>query len=190
MAIDVKSIVIDALLSLVEDEGVPLERITVKRILERSGVSRQTFYNHFLDKNDLICQTYEKRMVVAFNDAGPAFDYRDELAYALRRMRGHGEFLRQACHMTGQNNLSDHMLERARNFDLAWHERLLGTTLPDEMRLATIYHVTASVQITIAWILSGFAESEETLADLICQMRSIGMGRYFEESEAPSNPYA
>jgi hypothetical protein len=92
--------------------------------------------------------------------------------------------------MTGQNNLSDHMLERARNFDLAWHERLLGTTLPDEMRLATIYHVTASVQITIAWILSGFAESEETLADLICQMRSIGMGRYFEESEAPSNPYA
>jgi AcrR family transcriptional regulator len=85
MAIDVKSIVIDALLSLVEDEGVPLERITVKRILECSGVSRQTFYNHFLDKNDLICQTYEKRMVVAFNDAGPAFDYRDELAYALRR---------------------------------------------------------------------------------------------------------
>lgn len=66
MAIDVESLVIDALLELVEAEGIPLERVTVKRILERSGVSRQTFYNHFLDKNDLICQTYERRMVRAY----------------------------------------------------------------------------------------------------------------------------
>ena len=34
MAIDVERIVIDALLALVEDEGVPLERVTVKRILD------------------------------------------------------------------------------------------------------------------------------------------------------------
>ena len=59
MAIDVERLVMDALLALVEDEGVPLERVTVKRLLERSGVSRQTFYNHFLDKNDLICRLYE-----------------------------------------------------------------------------------------------------------------------------------
>ena len=49
MAIDVEAIVIDALLDLVVGDGVPLERVTVKSILERSGVSRQTFYNHFLD---------------------------------------------------------------------------------------------------------------------------------------------
>jgi AcrR family transcriptional regulator len=67
MAINVKSLVIDALLELVEVEGIPLERVTVKRILEKSGVNRQTFYNHFLDKNDLICQAYERRMVRAFN---------------------------------------------------------------------------------------------------------------------------
>ena len=54
MAIDIEGIVMDTLLTLVEDEGVPLERVTVKQLLERSGVSRQAFYNHFLDKNDLI----------------------------------------------------------------------------------------------------------------------------------------
>ena len=191
MAIDVESIVIDTLLELVEEEGVPLERVTVKTLLERSGVSRQTFYNHFLDKNDLICQVYEQRMVPAFNDADRFFFYRSELEKSLRKMREHGEFLRQACHMTGQNNLCDHMLERARKFDLAWHQRLVDGDLPEGLRLATNYHVSASVQITIAWILAGFAESEESLADLICQMRGIGMGGYFGGgTDNPSNPYA
>ena len=87
MAIDVKSIVMDALLALVEDDGVPLERVTVKRLLERSGVSRQTFYNHFLDKNDLICQTYERRMVRAFNGTPRGFAFRDELERSLAHMR-------------------------------------------------------------------------------------------------------
>ena len=40
MAIDIEGIVMDTLLTLVEDEGVPLERVTVKQLLERSGVSR------------------------------------------------------------------------------------------------------------------------------------------------------
>ena len=191
VAIDVESIVIDALLSLVEDEEIPLERVTVKRVLDRSGVSRQTFYNHFLDKNDLICQVYERRMVRAFNEAATGFAYRDELVQSLGLMRQHGEFLRQACKMGGQNNLCDHMLERARRFDLDWHQRLWGDEpMPEELRLATIYHVTASVQMTIAWILSGFSAQEEELADLICHMRGLGMERLFEGARTPGNPYA
>ena len=83
MAIDVEGIVIDALLALVEDEGVPLERVTVKQLLQRSGVSRQTFYNHFLDKNDLICQVYERRIVCAFSGTPTGFAYRDELERSL-----------------------------------------------------------------------------------------------------------
>ena len=191
MAIDVESIVIDALLELVEDEGVPLEKITVKRLLEASGVSRQTFYNHFLDKNDLICRVYERRMVSAFNAAQVDFAYRDELAASLRNMHAHGDFMRQACRMGGQNNLCDHMLERARRFDLEWHQSLWGEeAMPEELRLATIYHVTASVQMTIAWILSGFPSTEDELADLIARMRGIGMERLFEGGRTQGNPYA
>ena len=191
MAIDVESFVVDALLRLVEDDGMPLEKITVKRILEASGVSRQTFYNHFLDKNDLICQVYERRMVLAFNGGQPEFAYRDELETALRHMREHGSFMCQACKMSGQNNLCDHMLTRATAFDLEWHQRLWGEApMPEELRLATVYHAMASVQMTIAWILSGFASSAAELADVISRMRGIGMERLFEGAETPGNPYA
>lgn len=113
MAIDVERIVIDSLLALVEEDGESLERVTVKRILEKSGVSRQTFYNHFMDKNDLICRVYEVRMVQAFNGAPTGFAYREELERSLAHMRKHGEFLRQAARMDGQNNLSEHVVRRA-----------------------------------------------------------------------------
>ena len=93
--------------------------------------------------------------------------------------------------MTGQNNLADHMLERARRFDLEWHQRLWGSDpMPEELRLATVYHVTASVQMTLAWILGGFAAPEEELADLVCRMRSIGMEPLFAGATAHGNPYA
>lgn len=53
MSIDVKRILGTALLELTQKK--PLESLTVSQILKETGVSRQTFYNHFKDKNDLIC---------------------------------------------------------------------------------------------------------------------------------------
>lgn len=191
MAIDVESIVIDALLALVEQDGIPLERVTVKQLLERSGVSRQTFYNHFLDKNDLICQVYERRMVHAFTGTPTGFAYRDELERSLALMRQHGTFLRQAAKMDGQNNLTEHIMARVQKFDLAWHQSLWGPDpMPEELRLATIYHAMASTQMALSWVLSGFPAPESELADLITHMRGIGMERLFEGAQTPGNPYA
>ena len=42
----------DALMTLARTQ--PVERITVKQIVEKSGLSLQTFYNHFHDKEDLV----------------------------------------------------------------------------------------------------------------------------------------
>ncbi len=47
-----KEIFGDALLLLARKEE--LERITVKQIVEQSGLSLQTFYNHFHDKEELV----------------------------------------------------------------------------------------------------------------------------------------
>lgn len=87
----------DALLELCVEK--PLERVTVKQILERSGVSRQTFYNHFLDKNDLVCRIYDQRIIgeFDFDEPSPAGDYRAALTASLRRMHAYGDFIRQAA---------------------------------------------------------------------------------------------
>ena len=85
MALDIEGIIIDTLLDLVENKGVPLERITVKQLLEASGVSRQTFYNHFLDKYDLIAKAYDRRIIGEFDvESLPEhFDFREAFLASL-----------------------------------------------------------------------------------------------------------
>ena len=192
MAINVESLVIDALFALVEDEGVPLERITVKRLLEKSDVSRQTFYNHFLDKNDLIAKAYDQRIVGPFDASAlpEDFDFRASFVESLERMQRHGTFLKQALRMTSQNNLTEYALAHSRDFDLAWHQRQWGSEpMPEALRFATEYHAMASTYMTISWILSDFPVPPEELADLTVRMRAMGMDHLFEGATGGGNPY-
>lgn len=55
----------DALLALAHSEE--LDRITVKQIVERSGLSLQTFYNHFRDKEDLVAWMHREGSEQALN---------------------------------------------------------------------------------------------------------------------------
>ena len=191
MALDVESIIMDALLRLVGE--VPLARVTVKQILERSGVSRQTFYNHFRDKNDLVCRIYDARVIGDF-DLGrptPAQGYLNALTTSLERMHAFGDFLAQAFAAHDQNNLTEHALAHTRDFDLAWHQEVWGPTpMPPELRAATEYHALAAAYMTIAWVLTGFPTPESELAQLLSDMRASGMGPLFTQAPSGRNPYA
>lgn len=46
----------------------PLSKITIGDLLEDTELSRQTFYNHFLDKNGLIAYVYDSVIVNEFDE--------------------------------------------------------------------------------------------------------------------------
>ena len=61
MAINIKEMFGDTLLELVNTKK--LEKITVNDLISKTGASRQTFYNHFCDKNDLIQWIYSHYLI-------------------------------------------------------------------------------------------------------------------------------
>lgn len=188
MAIDVKEILADGLLQLNQDQ--PLSNITIKQLLAHTHISKQTFYNHFLDKNDLIQYIYEKKVIPDFNDQNLHLNFYDSLVISFRNMRRYHKFLKEACLMEGQNCLKDHIYQHCREFDLKWHQELYGDkTMPDTLRFATEYHATASSSMTLSWILSDMPVSEEEIAALITQMRGIGMEKLFADGNNKDNPY-
>lgn len=67
MAINIKEILAEGLLKLCET--TPLNTITIQQLLNQTGVSRQTFYNHFADKNDLIQYIYLSKIIPEYNYA-------------------------------------------------------------------------------------------------------------------------
>ncbi len=56
-----KDIFVEALLKLAKRKSI--DKISVKEIVEESGLSLQTFYNHFLDKADLILWVHKSKFI-------------------------------------------------------------------------------------------------------------------------------
>lgn len=188
MAINVKNIIATALLELCETKS--LEALTVKQILEKSGVSRQTFYNHFIDKNDLIQYVYKEKIIPDFHDNNMNISFYDSLVIAFENMKKYHHFMKQACLMEGQNCLKDYIFNHCKEFDLKWHQELYGDEpMPESLRFATEYHATASSSMTLSWILSDMPVSCEEISKMITEMRGIGMEQLFKNGKTKGNPY-
>ena len=188
MAINVKNIIASALLELCETKS--LEALTVKQILEKSGVSRQTFYNHFIDKNDLIQYVYKEKIIPDFHDNNMNISFYDSLVIDFENMKKYHHFMKQACLMEGQNCLKDYIFNHCKEFDLKWHQELYGDEpMPESLRFATEYHATASSSMTLSWILSDMPVSCEEISKMITEMRGIGMEQLFKNGKTKGNPY-
>lgn len=188
MALNVKEILADGLLKLCE--SYPLESITIKQLLAETHVSKQTFYNHFLDKNDLIQYIYLSRIIPGFDDPSKNISFYESMVGVFEQMKKYHRFMKQALLMEGQNCLKDYIFKHCKEFDIQFHQKRYGSQpMPETLRFATEYHATASSSMTISWILSDMPASCEEMARLITDLRSIGMEKLFESGETKGNPY-
>lgn len=188
MAIDVKQLFVDAIMELCKVK--PLSKITVADILEKTGASRQAFYNHFKDKQDLIQYCYHNRITTQWHIADSDFDYYNSLLDYFMRIEKYHQFMKQACMMNCQNNLTEHMLDFCREFDYGWHEAQYGSPqLPAELRFATEYHAQAAISMTISWILSDMPSSPSVMAENITRMRNAGLSSLLYKNDSDEKPY-
>ena len=188
MAIDVKKMLAEALLQCCEKQS--LKSVTIKDLLVATGISRQSFYNHLLDKNDLIQYVYDTYIVPDFDGKQAQMDFYESLLKTFQNIQKYHRFMKQACMMEGQNCLKDHIYTHCRDFDLKWHQALYGDVpMPEALRFATIYHATASSSMTLSWILSDMPVSCEEICQMIVEMRNLGMDHLFKDSANQENPY-
>ena len=186
MAIDIRALIEDALLELCNEK--PLPKISINDIQKKSGVSRQTFYNYFRDKNDLIQRIYLDRIISRWKSVDSDLEYYDSLLDVFDRYKRYQNFLKQALSMNDQNCLREFMIDYCKKFDLEWHQRYYGSEpMPDALRFATEYHAVASMSITIAWILSDMPSPPHVIAENIARMRDSGLSPLLYNKKA--SPY-
>ena len=187
MSEHIKEKLVNSLLELVEQQS--LDSITIKQLLNYASVSKQTFYNYFLDKNDLIQYIYVKKIIPDYHENNMNMNFKESLIVSFYNMKKYHKFLKEACMYEGQNNLKDYMCEHCIEFDLKWHQSLYGDQpISDALKFATIYHARASNAMTLSWILSDMQVTCEEMADMITRMRGIGMDKLFADGDN-KNPY-
>ncbi|HJA42418.1 MULTISPECIES: TetR family transcriptional regulator [Lachnospiraceae] len=174
MAIDIHNMLAEAMLELCTEK--PLASITVKDLLKKTGVSRQTFYNRFKDKNDLIQWIYEHKVLGNFLNNDPDFTYYENTLSFYRNIDAYRNFLKQACAIREQNCLMDFMLWFVVDYDIRWHTyHNGGKPLSREQLFATKYHSIASIQTAVEWIMSSDPEPPEVMARRITLIRKISL---------------
>lgn len=174
MAIKIHEILADAILKMCETTH--LKSITIQDILNETGLSRQAFYNRFHDKNDLIQWTYEHNVLCDFLNNGPESTYYRNTLSFYKSIEKHRNFMKQACQLTGQNNLRDFIYDFAYKYDLKWHQHYYGEyPMPDDFVYLTWYHAHASIATLMIWLESDDPESPEVMANRITKTRSISL---------------
>ena len=99
-----EEIFVETLLELAEK--MPVDKISVKMLVEESGLSLQTFYNHYIDKADLILSVHkvEINRLLKKYDSGES-TYHEILIENIRFYYDHKDFFLNAIkHTSGQDS--------------------------------------------------------------------------------------
>ena len=147
----------------------PVESITVRQIVEKCGVSRQTFYRNFIDKYDLINWYFDRLLEVSFKEMGSTETLREGLVKKFRYIKAERVFFSTAFKVDEQNNLKEHDFFMIFEFYCRLIREKTGE-LPDKRtrKLLEMY-CQSSIYMTVQWVLKGMQETEEELADLMIE---------------------
>jgi AcrR family transcriptional regulator len=120
--------IVEAAYELLDEQG--LEGLTIRAVLERTGLSRRAFYERFAGKDDLMLAVFEQTIRFA------AGHYREQvrtLADPMARLQ-----LIVTCLVLGQRNLEDagRGLSNRRGAAMSREHLRLAESRPDELQVA------------------------------------------------------
>ena len=163
MAIDIKSLLSYELMEMCGE--LSHRKITITLLLERTGISRRTFYQHFRDMNDLICWIWEKKV---WNDS---FIRADKAPYddlegrfkgyldGFRRQERNLKFMQYAYSLSGQNCLRNQAIERSVIEESESLKRRYGlSSLKPETRAILDVHACGMFDLTCSWVQNGMKD--------------------------------
>lgn len=189
MAIDIKLMFGNTLLQLLDKKK--LEKITINDLLSEMGASRQTFYNHFCDKNDLIQYIYTHYILTAFpDDWDTMFQYNLCLIDYYNRILKYKKFMSQAIRMTCQNNLKNFMTQYLISWEKNWLETLYiskyKSSPPENFYFILEYHSIGCVNMNLKWIEQDFPLRPEEMANHITNLR-LSILKYWNMEDVLQN---
>jgi len=164
MAVDMEKILSDTFWRLSCERSV--KSIKLADVLIASGVSRQTFYNHFRNMRDLIIYTIIERFTAYPPTVPNINEYYDSAVFFYKSITEHKDFMMQVYKLDDKGTLPAAMT----NYYFEWFKRTVPETyssiwLP-ELLFSMKYDTHALNQLNREWILGGMKESPEYVSGI------------------------
>ena len=163
---DTKKYLLNAFYELLQAQS--FKKITVEMILEKSGVSRSTFYRSFRDKYDLMNQYYADFFDKTVRD-GRAKSWEAATAELLGFIYENKQFYTNAFQTEGPNSCFDFIYSK--NVDFASRRYLEETgepALTPTETAAVYFYCSGTLQVVKRWVKGEFKNTPEEIAAILC----------------------
>jgi len=154
-----KIILAQALMRLMQEKN--LDSITMEQLISASKLSRRTFYNHFKDKQDLVCWIFDWDVNNNLGVADIIIDKAGQKKYFIDALRNHmyrnRSFYVNAIRSTVGNELRKHIFAFIYGYRHQQILKILGDREldPEGIKFLTSYFTHAIVGNTIDWVENG-----------------------------------
>ena len=160
---------------------MPVDKITVKNIVEGCGVARQTFYRNFLDKYDLINWYFDKLVLQSFEQIGMGHTVGESLTQKFEFIVNEKVFFTEAFRSDDRNSLKEHDFELI----LEFYENLICEKtgkFPEENVLFLLeMYCQGSITMTVKWVLGGMDLTPSQFAGLLVRAMPAALRDLFLE---------
>ena len=163
----------------------PLDKVTVKAIVEGAGVTRQTFYRNFLDKYDLVNWYFERLVEQSFREMGVSLTLREGLLNKFRFIKAEQDFFACAFGSHDANSLIAYDYEYIYRFYSDIITRKTGGPLDDDTAFLLEMYCRGSIQMTAQWAVSGMARTPEAMVELLIESMPERLEMLLRQLTAP-----
>ncbi len=170
----------EALLELVEKK--PLNKITVQNILDHGGMSRQTFYRKFRDKQDLVNAIYRDHVATSWTGRGFDIDSYYANVDLGSRILYHEKFLREAFREEGINSIENYIAQ----YYVGWYERNLiaiGQEVTPQMHMVIQHAAWGTAKMSRYWVEQLRMPKPEQIAEDLMITRPVQLERMYRQKK-------
>lgn len=160
---------------------MPLEKITVTDIVLQTGVSRQTFYRHFVDKYDLINWYFEKILLESFKHMGDGKTIEEALINKFTFIQEEIQFFKVAFENDRQNNLKDYDFSLILDFYTKRIEEKTHMPLSNQICFLLEMYCQGSIYMTMKWVSGKLAITPKKLAQELITAMPVELSTLFQK---------
>lgn len=143
---------------------MPVEKITVKEIVQECGTTRQTFYRYFLDKYDLINWYFDKILLESFEHMGEGTTVYEGLCKKFQYIEEEKLFFKVAFRNDQQNCLREHDFQLILAFYTRQIEEKTKEPISENLRFLLEMYCQGSIYMTVQWVLGERKSTPQEMA--------------------------
>ena len=159
----------------------PVDRITVKDIVEGCGLTRQTFYRNFKDKYDLINWYFDKLVLQSFEQIWVGHTVGESLTQKFEFIRSEKAFFTEAFRSDDYNSVKEHDFTLILQFYMSLIARKTSRPLSEELEFLLEMYCRGSVYMTEKWVLGGMKDFPAQMSYKLVEAMPPKLEKVFSE---------